>query len=718
MSTPGPSDAPAFDAAAFDAAVQAHDAAVRALGLDIWVGSEPTFTDRLAHDPEWTSAALGDEKRRRAERLVARLATNSPGAAVLRSVGRHYPGESLPRWSYGLLCNRDGGVLWQGPPDPLLATGTWPGPDLPRFADYLVEEAWVRGFAAALLPSQATSGVRLLVREGEAQPSAPPSTDYAADARLLRPSCHDVAIPNEGLRDELADEGCYLFILCAENASGNDVIRVELPALGDSARLRRVLDLVAAAALRAGLPALILAGFPPPVDATLAWTTITPDPAVLEVNMAPYSSVEDLLVRARELFAATDKIGLAPYRLWYNGEVGDSGGGGHITLGGPAPRTSPFLLRPQLLPRLVRYTNRHPCLSYLFAHDYIGASGQSVRADERDREHFDELGVALGLLARNRDPQPELIWRSLAPFLADMSGNTHRAELNVEKLWNPYLPDRGCLGLVEFRALRMAPSAQRLAALAVLLRSIAVRLAVQPFEDALIDWGAELHDRFALPFFLRRDLHAVFADLERAGCGLAAPVRGELLDDECRVLGRVRARGVELSVRRALEFWPLVGDAASQERGTSRLVDSSTARIELCLRPDPDADPAQFPGWQLAAHDIRLPLRTEADETGPAKVFALRYRCFLPWSGLHPALPAHGPVALLLWHAQRDEAYRITLHEWRPDQQPYDGLPSDVGVAQARRQARMVCEAAAKPGSLPDPPGWAVTPWCLDLRQL
>ena len=340
-----------------------------------------------------------------------------------------------------------------------------------------------------------------------------------------------------------------------------------------------------------------------------------------------------------------------------------------------------------------------------------------MRADERDHEHFGELNLALRLLVKSSDPQPELIWRSLAPFLADISGNAHRAELNIEKLWNPYLPERGCLGLVEFRALRMAPSAQRLAALAVLLRSIAARLAAQPFEEGLINWGGELHDRFALPFFLRRDLHAVFADLDRAECGLPVPIRAELLDDEFRVLGRVRGPGIELTVRRALEFWPLVGDAASQERGTSRLMDSSTARIELCLRPDTHA-PAQFAGWQLAVHGIQLPLREETDETGTAKVFALRYRRFLPGSGLHPTLPAHGPIALLLWHRQREEAYRITLHEWRPDQQAYDGLPNDLGAAQVRREARMVCEAAARPGLLSSPPRWALTPWYLDLRQL
>lgn len=691
-----------------DAAARAHDAALRALGLDIWVGSEPTFTDRFLFEPEWTCAALGEDKRRRAEDLIVRLAAETPGAALLRSVGRYYRGEAVPRWSYGLLARRDGTPLWHGPPDPLLAPGPWPAPDLRRFADLLITAARAGGRQMALLPSTRPAELRLLLGAPPADPAEP---------RLARPSCHDAPPADGWVHDDLAQEGRHLFLLRGEGEPGREAVRLELPALPDPAALQTVLEWAAAAARRAGLPVLVLAGFPPPADASLAWTTLTPDPAVLEVNMAPYPGVADLLAQGRRLFAAARDLGLAPYRLWYNGDQADSGGAGHITLGGPSPRRSPFLLQPALLPRLVRYANRHPSLSYFFAHEHIGSCGQSVRSDERDREHFEELGLALELLARQDAPPPEAIGRSLGPFLADMAGNTHRAELNIEKFWNPGLGGRGCLGLVEFRAPRMAASPERLAALAALLRSVAARLALRPFEKPLADWGAELHDRFALPFHLRRDLAAVLADLEDAGCPLPPPLAELLLEDDFRQLGRVAAQGVELTVTRALEFWPLVGDAASQEPGTSRLVDASTTRVELCLRGAAGNDGRDLAGWQLAAQGFRLPLRTERDDAGPARLFALRYRRFEPWAGLHPALPAQGPIELLLWHDEGAAALRITLHEWRPDGGPYEGLPEDPPAARARRQARVTWESAPLPGPLPPPPARALTPWCLDLRQ-
>jgi uncharacterized protein (DUF2126 family) len=517
----------------------------------------------------------------------------------------------------------------------------------------------------------------------------------------------------------LAAAGLYLFLIRRQPTPEGEALRLELPALGEVSRLRRVLALIADAAGCAHVPALILAGHPPPVDAAVAWTTITPDPAVIEINSAPFPDCEGLLRFSRSVFAAAVPEGLAPDRFYYNGDVGDSGGAGQITLGGPSPLASPFFLHPHTLPGWVRYVNHHPALSYLFAHDHIGAFGQSVRSDERDREHFDELGLALRLLRARDRPDPEIIWRSLGPFLADIAGNTHRAELNIEKLWNPYLPQRGKLGLVEFRALRMAHTPERLVAVAALLRAVTARLAAQPFDEELTDWAAQLHDRFALPFSLRQDLWAVLEDLERTGFGLAPPLRRTLLNDEFRVLGRVAFDSVELTVKRALEFWPLVGDAAAQERGTSRLVDASTARIELCLRLLPGQRDSDFDGWSITTEGGDLPLRRGGDETGPARLFGLRYRRFVPWAGLHPTLPAEGPIALLLWHPTRRHACRVTLHEWRPDRQAYDGLPGDAEDARARRAQRIVAEQVPPPDPPPPPaPPAALTPWCLDLRRL
>jgi uncharacterized protein (DUF2126 family) len=700
------------DAEDFDAAVRAHDALLARRGFEVWVGAEPTFTDRFSDDVQWVSGALGDDKLARAQRLLVRLARQSPGAAVLRSVGRRYPGEDAPRWSYGLLATRDGTAMWPGPSDPLLAAAELAHPDAAHFLAALIARARDAGFEAQAVAA-AGAERRLLLREPESQPP------QDGDPRLARPSCHDAPMPESGVRDELAAQGLFLFLLRAETSTAGPVLRLELPSLGDTERLRRVLALVAAAAREAALPALILAGCPPPADAALAWTTVTPDPAVIEINSAPFPDCAGLLRFARELYGAAAPEGLAPQRLHFNGDAGDSGGAGQITLGGPAPAASPFFRHPHALPGWVRYANRHPALSYLFAHDYVGAFGQSVRSDERDREHFDELGLGLRLLAAQPQPDPEMLWRSLSPFLADIAGNAHRAELNIEKLWNPWLPERGKLGLLEFRALRMAPSAERLVAVAALLRAITARLAARPYDQPLIDWGPELHDRYALPSCLREDLLAVLEDLDHAGFGLGHPLRRVLLDDEFRVLGRVAFAGVELTVKRALEFWPLVGDTASQERGTSRLADASTARIELCLRPLPGRHDRDFDAWGLASEGGDLPLRRARDDAGPARLLGLRYRRYVPWSGLHPSLPAQGPIPLLLWHSAHREACRVTIHEWRPDRQPYDGLPKDAAEARKRRAERVVVETVAPPDPPPPPAlAHALTPWCMDLRRL
>lgn len=695
--------------AEFDAALRAHDRALAGGGHAIWVGAEPTFTDRLSGEAQWVSAALGEDKLGRAERLLLRLARLAPGAALMRSVGRLYPGEETPRWSFGLLACRDGSPIWNGPPDPLLSAGHLSAPDAGRFLAEMLALAPAHGFESEQAASPQDE-LRFLLREPG---TAPPA---AEDVRLARPSCHD----GEGvLDDQLAAQGLFLFLVRHQDTPHGAVLRLELPALVEVVRLRRVLALAAAAAHGAQLEALILAGHPPAVDAGIAWTTITPDPAVIEINSAPFPDCESLLQFSRDLYAAAAPEELHPCRLHYNGDVSDTGGAGQITLGGPSPALSPFLLHPHVLTGWVRYGNRHPALSYFFAHDYVGSFGQSVRADERDREHFDELGLALRLLARCDKPDPELLWRSLSPFLADIAGNSHRAELNIEKLWNPYLPHRGQLGLVEFRGLRMADSPERLAAVAALLRSVTARLAAYPFEEELVDWGAQLHDRYALPFCLRQDLEAVLTDLEGTGFGLGQALCECLLDDEFRVLGRVAFDGVELTIRRALEFWPLVGDAASQDQGTSRLVDASTARLELRLRPLRGQRDGDFEGWGIATEGGDLPLRNMRDDCGPARVFGLRYRRFVPAAGLHPALAAQGPIELLLWHPTRSGACRVTLHEWRPDHLAYDGLPLDAEDARARRAARVVTLAVPPPDPPPPPaPAHALTQWGLDLRRL
>jgi len=434
------------------------------------------------------------------------------------------------------------------------------------------------------------------------------------------------------------------------------------------------------------------------------WLTVTPDPGVVEVNTAPAPDLTTFARWSEAIYAAAGEAGLSPWRFRYNGDATDSGGGGQLTLGGPTPERSPFFRRPALLPRLVRYLNRHPALSYAFAPDCAGSASQGPRPDEGGRERFEELPVALEWLTRRGDHvTPEELWSTLAPLLVDLAGNSHRAELNVEKLWNPYLPGRGKLGVVELRSLRMPETPARLVALAALFRAVAARLATAPFEEPLVDWGARLHGQFGLPWHLRRDLTEVLADLAAHGLGLGPLLSAEVLAGP-EPLAQLTLPDAGLTLTPARSFWPLVGDVASQERAGARFVDSSAARLEVLLSPAEDApDTLSASGWQV-------PLARVAG--GRQALGSVTWRAFVPRPGLHPGLPPCDPLVLVWTHGAR--SVQIALHGWNPSGGGYDGLPHDAAEAQRRRQARVVVTLQPFPGqSRAGAPG----AYGLDLRQ-
>ncbi len=681
----------------FALAVREHDRAVSHCGLNLWVGSEPTFTDRHAQSPEWLSSALGGEKEERARTLASSLAEYLPGAMILRSTGRTYPGEAEPRWSIGLYRRCDGERFWQGPPDPLLAS-----------EDTVEIAADLASWAAALAAAFSDKGWRADISR-------------YADAFRVVVYC----------QEETSEGMIFVLSFAAADTEGKLSAQIELPAIGSTLLCQEVLRAVEQSAISAGLPTLIIAGEAPPTDDQFELTTITPDPAVIEINSAPNANAEQFLWRSRRVYDSAATAGLTPYRLYFNGAVGDSGGGGHITLGGPSPLTSPFVQQPCLVLRLVRFFNHHPALSYLFAHDFVGSSGISVRPDERGTDAFDELVLELDLLENCPQLTPELVWQGLSPFLCDMAGNSHRAEINIEKLWNPFLRGRGRLGLIEFRALRMPQSPERATALACLLRAIVAMLSAAPYGQALIDWGRTLHERFALPFYLEQDLQQVFNALSAAGFGLGGEIERDLRIDEFRIMAKVRLPGCVLDIRRALEFWPLLGDATSEEQGgSSRLIDSSTTRIELRLLPEPmnaDAEQEVLPSrkWSEIAlfyGNGPLPMRSERDDVGELKVYSLRYRRFPPTQGLHPLLGAQSPVTLRVCYPDQSGVYVIALHEWEPHGEAYPGLPEDMAEAELRRSQRVTVsdsredEGVNRLASEPAVAHRGFGEYCVDLR--
>jgi uncharacterized protein (DUF2126 family) len=448
----------------------------------------------------------------------------------------------------------------------------------------------------------------------------------------------------------------------------------------------------------------------PPTDlGTDRWLSVTPDPGVVEVNMAPAATARTFYAQAQQVWRAAETAGLSPTRFRFNGDISDSGGGGQITLGGSRPDTSPFIRYPHVLPALVRYVNNHPSLSFWFANECVGSASQGPRPDEGARERWDELAVTLGWLEHLADRGeigPDQLQAALSPLLVDSAGNSHRAELNVEKLWSPHIPvhgpRHGKMGVVELRAIRMPERPGMLVALAALFRSIVARLVVSDYRAPLVDWHDELHDRFALPAALHRDLRMVLGDLDEHGLGVPVQLRREL--EAFRTPGiTCRLGDATLTLRPALEFWPLVGDVASQERSTARWVDASTQRWEVSLQgagPDRVVVGGKWAHLHLVGDDVRA--------------IGVRRRIYQPSPGLHPGLPITDPLVVEWSWAGRSQ--RVELWAWRPGGGPYAGLPRDANEALERRQERI--KIATHDGDTQAPAFWReARPFTVDLRR-
>ncbi len=705
----------------FKQIIKAQDDLIRATGVDVWVGMEPTFTRRFAETPQWLSEALGPEKLDYAYQLLAQVCERQPGGVVLHTLGRQYAGEDRPRWSIGYYQARQQQFSWEGPPDPFVQAHAATGHaiDLHSFWQALHSALQAQGWQSTRFCVKQDLAYRLLFRvDGQ-----PAYADLDAKPALARTSVHDQQIPLDGLVDGLAQAGDFLLCLdtfAAEANQPDDVgVLIELPALPTVPLFLQLLQAITQATKQTAMPALVMQGFPPPVDASIAWTTITPDPAVIEINQAPEPDAECFFARCELFYGMAKNVDLLPYRLHYNGVVSDSGGGGQFTLGGTEPLRSPFIQFPHLLPRLIRYFNAHPALSYWFAPPSIGSSSQSPRVDEGQRDAFRELAIALEQLEKIENPSAEFIWRSLSPFLVDPSGNPHRSELNIEKLWNPYLPGRGCLGLVEFRAFRMSRSAECATAIAVLLRSIVAMLSREDKVSELVDHDTDLHNKYALPFYLQKDLHAVFHELVQSALPLHDTLQSLLLAEPVRSIDKAVFHDCYIELQQAVEFWPLVGDVASQERGGSRMIDASTTRLQITLGMETH-NPLQLDGWEVWVDGYRIPLHEEQDQHGPIKVSAIRYRNFQPIIGLHPGIAARNRLRFILAHRGLNEALEVTYHEWQPQGLAYTGLPVDMAEAERRRRERFTTRVitVSDHAQAKTPPPSAISDFCVDLRRL
>ncbi len=576
-----------------------------------------------------------------------------------------------------------------------------PGSDSPK--SRWISGVWqTRRSGLFLIPGDSPVGYRLPV-QGLAWSDPPPQFEPSPFAQVRpfppggpagpghRPGAgHEAVSPSSapGDQDDLGDLGAAetgssdgsvapRTALCTEVRNGH--LHVFLPPVEDPSDALELVSAIEATAGELSQP-VVIEGYPLPTDSRLRQLVVAPDPGVLEVNVPPAADWAELTSIVDGVYEDARAVKLGTEKFDLDGTHTGTGGGNHVTIGGATPADSPLLRRPSLLRSLITYWQHHPSLSYVFSGRFIGPSSQAPRVDEGLNDRIFELETAFAELERQGDDGPPwVVDRLLRHLLVDQTGNTHRSEFCVDKLFSPE-GERGRLGLLELRAFEMPPHAQMALVQALLVRAIVARCWEDPYHRELVRWGSALHDRFLLPWFLERDLHQVTDDL----AGHDLPIDRDWFDPflEFRFprFGNASVAGVGLELRGAIEPWHVLGEEATSA-GMARYVDSSVERLQVVVSDHVDERLA------ITCNGVELPL-AETDVNG-TWVAGVRFKAWQPPSGLHPTIGIDSPLTfdVVDRHSGRSLG-GCRYHVVHPGGLSFQDFPVNAAVAESRRRTR------------------------------
>ena len=516
--------------------------------------------------------------------------------------------------------------------------------------------------------------------------------------------------PSPAIDAALADDPPPITALCVELRDGH--AHVFLPPLAAAEHALELISVVEDAAASLELP-VIVEGYMPPPDTRLRHFVVAPDPGVIEINIHPSVDWPGLVETTTVTYEEARRIGLGPEKFALDGTHTGTGGGSHLTLGGPTPGDSPLLRRPDLLRSLVTYWQHHPSLSYLFAGRFVGPTSQAPRVDEGRHESLYELETAFAELDRltvagNGQVAPWQIDRLLRNLLVDLTGNTHRAEFCVDKLFSPE-SEHGRLGLIELRGFEMPPHPQMALVQALLVRALVAMFWAEPYRGPLVRWGTELHDRFLLPWWLASDIRSVAMDLERHGYPFDPSWLEPFHEFRFPRLGSFHVGDMSVELRMAIEPWNVLGEDLAS--GASRFVDSSVERLQVRV------DGLTEPRYAVTCNGSKVPL-TSTDTPG-TYVAGVRYKAWRLRSSLHPTMEVHSPLVfdvVDLWSSRSIGG--CTYHVSHPGGRSYDRFPANAHEAEGRRSSRFRTDGHT-PGAIeiPDARRGGEYPRTLDLRR-